>query len=74
VDSRIPILLTAGVVIAYFTARAGRSGEMINKYSTVRRANSPRLFQAGLVFRWALAAVCILGAVAVALGWVPLSS
>ncbi len=52
-DARIPIMLIAAAFLAYFTHRAQRSGEAMNRFSTLRRSEMPRLFLVMIVGRWA---------------------
>jgi hypothetical protein len=71
-DSRIPVALIAAALLALFTYRAQRSGEAVNRFSTLRQAQSPRLFAVMIVARWIGVVALILGAGAVALGLMPI--
>ena len=71
-DSRIPFTLIAAALLAYFTSRAQKSGEAMNRFSTLRRSEMPRLFAAMIIMRWFGVAALIILAGAVALGWMPL--
>ena len=43
-DSRIPFGLITAALLAFFTHRAQRSGEAMNRFSILHRAQSRRLF------------------------------
>jgi hypothetical protein len=73
VDIRAPFLLALGVLIAWLTWNADRSGEMQLHYSSITRAEYPRLFQAALIMRWGLVAFAVACALATALGLPPVS-
>ena len=71
-DSRIPIGLIAAALLAFFTYRAQRSGEVMNRFSLLYQAQSPRLFATMIFVRWIGVAALILMIGAVALGLMPI--
>lgn len=71
-DSRIPFGLITAALLAFFTHRAQRSGEAMNRFSILHRAQSPRLFTVMIVLRWIGVGALILISGAVALGSMPI--
>jgi hypothetical protein len=73
-DVRIPLGLLAAGTLTYFTWRARKSGEMLNRFSTLRRSEYPRIFQAGLIMRAGIVVFIITLTIAVMLGLLPMNS
>jgi hypothetical protein len=64
-DIRIPFFILAAVLLAFFTWQGGKSGEIINRFSILKRAEYPRLFAVSLIIRWVFVAICGIIALAI---------
>ena len=66
----MPLLVIFGAALAFFTWRAQASGEMAVKFNMLRRADYPRIFQAGLIMRVGLVIFAFALALAAAFRWI----
>jgi hypothetical protein len=66
--------LIAAALLAFFNWTARQSGQMANKFNMLRRDEYPRIFLGGLIMRWILVTLMVVGAVAAALGYLPLNT
>jgi hypothetical protein len=74
VDIRILFLLLFGALVAWYSWHAQVGGTFPFKIAHFRREEYPRLFRIALVMHWALVALCVIAATAVAFGLLPLNA